>query len=265
MPFVEYIYFVAIGMIAGFSSGLLGIGGGIIIVPLLFVVFTTMGLGHTDVMQHIVATSIASIAFSALISTWHHNKKQGVVWPLLRSTLPGVVLGAIAGAYVAHLISSNLLKLVFGIFLVILAVYLFVRKEPKAPPKRHAHRGSVQSLMGLVIGFIASVLGFGGGIFYVPLFLGYKMPMKNAVGTSAACTFFNALIGAIVYIILGWNEHFPSEYLGYIYLPAFFFICVGSVFSTPLGVKLSHKLSSKLLKKIFSCIVAIVGILMVIH
>jgi uncharacterized protein len=264
MPFVEFVYFVLVGLLSGFAGGMLGVGGGVIIVALLLLILTFIGNGAQDVMQHIVATSLACITVTSVVATWVHHRRNGVIWNLLKGILPGVLVGSIFGAYIAHLISSVLLERIFGVFLILLAVYLYVRKKTKSSSKKQVHRGSIQSLMGVVISFVASALGIGGGTFYVPLFLGYRMPMKNAVATSSACTFFNALVGTIVFIILGRNSQQMPYSLGYVYLPAFFFISIGIVFSTPIGARLAHKLPSNLLQRLFACLVLIIGILMVI-
>lgn len=265
MPLIEYVYFIATGLVSGFIAGLLGLGGGILIVPLLLVIISLFDSQMPNMMQHVIATSLACILLSSFVSAWLHHKKEGIVWRLLRSILPGIIIGSIVGAYAAHLVPSPLLKKSFGGFLFAVAIYLFFRKKPKQPKKRQVHRGSIQSLMGAVISFLSSSLGIGGGTFYVPLFLGYKMPMKNAVATSSACTFFNALIGSFVYIILGWHLDDQISTLGYVYMPAFLAVGIGVLCTAPFGVKLAHKLPSYLLQRVFSVLLLCIAVLMFVR
>jgi len=265
MPYVEFVYFVLIGLFSGFFGGLLGIGGGVVIVPFLLITLNFLHITFAEQMQHVVATSLACMAVTSIIATWFHHKKEAVIWRVLKSIFPGVIVGSIFGAYSAHLVSSSNLIRAFGIFMIILSFYFFTKKPSNIPDKRQVHRGSIQSLMGTVISFLSSLLGIGGGTFFVPFFLSYRMPIKNAIATSSVCTFLTSFIGTIAYMILGWNEIQIAWTFGYVYLPAFFFISLGVIFSTPIGVKLTHKLSSQVLKIIFSILLFIIGILMVIR
>ncbi len=259
---LEWLVFAAVGALAGTLSGLLGISGGMVTVPCLLFIFEWMGFPKEHLMQMAIGTSLASMVINACSSTWAHHIKLNVKWDLFKSMLPGVLFGSICGAFVAYLLPSNALEIFFGVVACGFAVYMWYSSVPHAEEKERLPNKLVLNTFSFGIAAFSNILGIGGGIMTVPVLLAYRVPMKKAVGTSAATTISISLVGAISYLYLGRGETSMPLTFGYLYLPAFAIISVASIFGAFFGTALSHRLPVPILKKIFAGCLLIAGLLM---
>ncbi|TQV89120.1 sulfite exporter TauE/SafE family protein [Aliikangiella coralliicola] len=245
-----WVIFILAGLLAGFLAGLLGIGGGFVVVPVLIWALPAAGVSVEHVAHFAIGTSLLSICVTAISSARAHHKKQAVDWRLFAIIAPGLVIGSLAGAALAAVLSGRLLIIVFVTGAILTAIYLLSGHKPKAHPTES--RWPFFSY-GNFTGVVSALIGIGGGSVLVP-FLVYKgKSMVQSVGTAAACGFPIALFGALGYGISGWQQKINVEYsTGYLYWPAFFGIVVFSSLSAPLGAKLAHFVSEQRLKQIFA-------------
>jgi uncharacterized protein len=261
-------FFIAsscLGAIAGVSAGLFGIGGGLIIVPVLAWLLIQQNFNAEQAMITAVATSLASIITTSISSVLAHHKRGYILWERLRYLSIGVILGAIVGALIAEKISGEHLRLIFALFLfyVALQIGLQISNTETDNSENLADAGFTDYLAGLGIGLASAILGVGGGTLTVPYLLKRKVPMKNAVALASACGFPIALTGTTSYILLGIKQpNLPEWSLGYIYLPAFFAISLSSFFTAPVGAKLAHILPAQQLKRYFSLVLLLLAIKM---
>ena len=253
--------YILTGVIAGITAGLLGLGGGAIIVPILYALFAWLDLAPGSTMQLAVGTSLATIVFTAMSSGLTHHRLGNVQIKTLLALAPGIVIGALLGAAIADAIPTDILKKVFGIFEIIIAMQIGFGFKPAAHRSLPSTTGLATS--GGVIGTISSVMGIGGGSMTVPYLLWCNVSMREAVGTSAACGFPIAVAGVIGFIIGGLdNTGLPDWSLGYVYLPAMLCIISTSVIFAPIGAKLAHRLPIQTLKRIFAIVLLLVGLKM---
>ncbi len=252
-----------IGMSAGFLAGLLGMSGGIVTVPCLLLVFSLMKFPTVDLMQLAMGTSMAAMIFNAISATYSHNKEQAVDWKLVKIMLPGLILGCITGAFISYLLSTSVLKLIFGVFAIALGFYFYRNRALPEVEQQIAPRSQILNLAGFGVSTLSNVLGIGGGTMMVPLFVAFKMSMRGAVASSVATGFIISLGGAISYLIFGLGETVYPHTIGFIYLPAFFILSVTTFLSAPFGARMSHRMSSDKLKKYFAFCLIAVGIFMI--
>lgn len=257
-----FLIFILTGALAGFLSGLIGIGGGVIVVPCLYYTLVFLGIPQHEMMKIVVGTSLAAIAFSTFISASGHYKKKAILMRPFKRMLPGLIIGSFFGATLGKYIPSHVLKLIFASFEIILGIYFFCVGKQSKSDENTLPKSFGMMVIGTCISGISSLLGFGGGVITVPMLLFFKVYMRKAVGTSAATSFVIASVGTISYLFYGIGTLNMHMTLGYIYLPAAIAICAGSLIAVPLGVELAHKLPTKILKKVFACILVGIGILM---
>ncbi len=245
------------GACAGMMAGLLGVGGGLIIVPMLAYIFTKQHV-QSEVIQHLaLGTSLSSIVFTSLSSTLSHHKHNAVEWPIVWRITPGILAGGLIGSWFAAKLSTQILKGLFVVFLFCVAVQLLLDIKPKTQ-KRPDILGFAS--VGAVIGGISSLVGIGGGTMSVPFMLRCNVTMHNAIGTSAAIGFPIALAGAVGYAINGWTvASLPANSTGYINIPALCGVALASIMTAPLGAQLAHRLPVQRLKKIFACLLIVIG------
>ncbi len=249
------------GGFAGFTAGLLGVGGGLIIVPVLYSIFSAQAIAGTDTMQMALATSLATIAFTSVSSTWAHHRKQAVLWPVVWRLTPGILIGAWLGGLLAAAISSDLLKPVFAFFELSVAILMLNNYQPRQ------YATSLQPVRaitgGFIIGAISAIVGIGGGTLTTPFLHWHGITIKQAIASSAACGFPIALAGTLAYIYAGWGKTASDDInLGYVNLNAFAAIITTSLISAPPGAKLAHHLADKKLKKIFALFLLVLVIKM---
>ncbi|MBI5558069.1 MAG: sulfite exporter TauE/SafE family protein [Deltaproteobacteria bacterium] len=247
-----------VGAVSGVLAGLLGIGGGLIIVPMLIFCFSWQQIPHELSMHLALGTSMASIIFTAASSFRAHHKRGAVHWIVVRRITPGIFLGTFIGSCVAARMSTNFLKGFFVIFLYYVASQMLLNKKPKPARQLPGPLGMFGA--GNVIGAFSSMVGIGGGTLSVPFMTWCNIPVHEAIGTSAAIGFPIAIAGAIGYIYNGWHaQHLPDYAVGYVYLPALAGLIVTSVLTAPLGVRLAHSLPVDRLKRIFAFLLFIVA------
>lgn len=259
--FIEILAYGLIGILAGVMAGLLGISGGLVTVPGLLLVFHFLGFPQGYVMQLAIGTSLAAMVFNSISSTWAHQRRQSVLWDLFLSLLPGIVLGSIAGASIAHLISGVILEVIFGIFAILVGLHFLRPTKVHDIPSRLPSK-IILGLIGFGIGGISNILGIGGGIITVPVLLAFHIQDKKAIATSAATGLIISFLGALSYLYFGIGETSFSYTVGYLYLPAFVIISITTFFAAPYGAHLTHILPTSVTKRIFGIALMGTGVLM---
>jgi uncharacterized membrane protein YfcA len=243
--------YVGIGLVVGFVAGLLGVGGGLIIVPVLIFLLHAQALAAGVEPQLALGTSLASILFTSLSSVRAHHRHGAVEWALVRRIAPGILVGTLAGALLAAQVSAFVLKLFFILFLFYAAAQMWFEFRPA--PHRGLPGRAWTTLAGGAIGAVSSWVGIGGGTLSVPFLLWHNVPLHRAIATSAAIGFPIAVAGAAGYVLGGQGvAGLPPGSLGFVYLPALAGIVLGSVFTAPLGARTAHRLPVRPLKRIFA-------------
>ena len=257
---MELIIFLAIGALAGFAAGLFGVGGGTIIVPLLFIVFTQMDYSPDVIMHLALGTSLATIVVTSISSLMAHHKNGAVIWPVFKNLAPPMAIGCFLGAGLAGWLSGIQLQLIVGVFLIWVAYTMFVGAKKVQDSTKILPSSAKQIMAGSVIGGASAIFGIGGGSLTVPYLTRYGVVMQKAVGTSAACGLPIAIAGALGFMIFGMNQqvNIPNT-IGFVHIYAFFGISVMSFFTAKLGAKVAHALSPQILKKCFAVLLVIVG------
>lgn len=242
---------IVLGMVAGLLAGLFGIGGGLVIVPVLVVLFSIQKFPAELVMLMSVATSLATIILTAISSVWAHHRLGSVVWFKVFRLSPGIMIGAAVGAVVAKHISADALRYILVIFLLYVGTQMALQINPKSGVVKQSR--ALDYTVAVLIGLLSSIVGIGGGTLTVPYLVHGQMLMRNAVAVSSACGLPIAAAGTVSYMLLGRNvPYLPEWSLGYVYLPAFLGVGVSSIFTAPIGAKLAHRLPAKSLKRYFS-------------
>lgn len=253
------IELIILGIGTGFLAGLLGIGGGMIMVPFLTYIMSTRGASPDLAIKMAIATSMATIIFTSVSSVRAHHKRGAVRWDIVKGLAPGIVGGSlIASLGVFSLLKGSWLAIFFGLFVTFSATQMFLDKKPK--PSRQMPTAGGQVAAGGVIGFLSGLVGAGGGFVSVPFMSWCNVAIHNAVATSAALGFPIALANAAGYVVSGWNvQNLPAGSFGYIWLPALVVIAIASVFMAPVGAKVAHSLDVKRLKRIFACVLYVLA------
>jgi uncharacterized membrane protein YfcA len=259
---MDILTLVVMGGLAGLMAGLLGIGGGALIVPVLVIVFEGQGVNPNIIMQAALGTSLATIVFTAISSASAHHRRGTLDWTIFRRIAPAIVAGTLLGAAIADHLASRTLQWMFVVFMFGIAVQF-----ARGTTATHAHTRLPglfgMNLAGTIIGIASALFGIGGGSLSVPFMTWCSVPVKRAIGTSAAIGLPIAVGGAAGYIAAGWNEpNLPPWSFGYVVLPAFAGIVVASTAAAPLGARLAHRLSETVLRRIFALFVAILGLRM---
>ncbi|MDD4906350.1 MAG: sulfite exporter TauE/SafE family protein [Methylobacter tundripaludum] len=247
-----------LGTVSGLMAGLFGIGGGLIIVPVLAVLFAGQGFPAELVMIMSVATSLATIIFTSISSVLAHHRLNSVLWDKVRAMGPGIMIGAAVGAVVADHIAGDVLRFIFIIYLLSVGVQMALQFKPKPGQKQPSKEldFGVAGIMGL----LSSLLGIGGGTLTVPFLVHFQTPMRNAVAIASACGLPLALVGTVGYALLGKDaSQLPEWSLGYIYVPSFLGIVLTSIYTAPIGAKLAHKLPAEKLKRYFSLLLFVMA------
>lgn len=259
----SFMLYMALGSVAGVLAGLLGIGGGLVIVPVLTIMFTYFGMNEAYILHMALGTSLTSIIFTSISSMYAHHKKEAVIWPTVFKITPGILAGTFAGAWLASMLSTNFLKIFFSIFLFYVATQMILGIKPK--PTRTLPKAPGMFAAGGIIGVFSSLVGIGGGSLSVPFLTWCNIKMHKAIGTSAGIGFPIAIAGAAGYIITGLGiEGLPEHNLGFVNLKALFGIVIASMVFAPLGAKLAHSLPVDKLKKIFAGLLYLLAIRMII-
>lgn len=256
---MEFVLYLILGALAGGLAGLFGVGGGLVIVPVLVFSFTLQGF-EPEILTHLaIGTSLATIVFTSFNSILTHHRRGAVRWPLVGWMSLGIVGGAALGSLTAEAISGPLLQKIIGVFAILMAVQMAFDLLPKPSGAVPGRPGL--SIAGAVIGWASAIFGIGGGSLTVPFLCWRSVPIQQAVATSAACGLPIAVAGAISFMVVGWhNVQLPSLSLGFVYLPAMVGIAATSMFFARFGANLAHRLSPKLLRRLFALLLLTVGI-----
>lgn len=251
-----WLIMLTAGAFAGFWAGLLGVGGGLIIVPIMVWILSHQGVG-LDLSQHLaIGTSFAVMVFTSFSSVLAQHKHGAVRWNLVWKLAPWMVLGTLIGSSIAKWIPGMGLQVIFIVFAYVIAVQTFLDFKPKPGRQMPGLGGSVASGGG--IGMLSSWVGIGGGSLSVPFMLFCNVPIVNAVGTSAALGWPIAVFGCLGYLINGWNvADLPTGAMGFVYVPALIGLAIGTVTFAPLGVKVAHRLPPRKLKLAFAIMLTI--------
>ncbi len=259
---LEWLSFALAGVVAGFAAGLFGIGGGLIIVPILVTVFSWQGMS-ADIAIHVaIGTSLMTISVTSLSSVRAHHRYGMTEWPLVLRLAPGLVFGSLGGAVIAASLSSSLLQTIFGLFAILMAGRMWL-PPPQAISSKLLSK-LFMNLFGTLTGVISAMVGIGGGTMVVPYLAMAGQSMQKAVGTAAACGFPIAVSGVIGFIWMGTQVHeIKGEWLtGFVHWQAFIGIILTSVFMAPQGAKLARHLSHRKLSQLFSLLLLAVGLML---
>jgi len=256
---MDYFFYLGVGAIAGLISGLFGLGGGAVIVPLLILAFSARGIA-TEVTTHLaIGTSLATIIFTALSSIYTHHQKKGIRWDLVKTMAPGILLGSLLGGIFAVSLKAVILQLLFGGFMVLVALQLLIY-EPKVGIKPMP-RPVAMGLAGGAIGGISALFGIGGGTLTTPFLTFFGITIHRAVATAAACGLPIALAATYVYATADVSAaNLPAGSLGYIFIPAWLGIVLASLPCARLGALLAHRANGRQLRICFGWVLMALGI-----
>lgn len=253
-----WIVYLLMGLFVGFFAGLLGIGGGLILVTLMVYMFTVQDFPADRLLHLALGTSIASIVFTSISSLRAHHKHGAVRWDIVRSAIPGLVLGTLFGTFVADQLKSKYLAIFFVIFVYYSAVQMFANVKPKPTRQLPGHIG--MTVVAIIVGIVSSLVGVGGGVMTIPLMSLCNVPMRQTIGTSAALGLPIAIAGTVGFVVTGLGKnHLPPLSVGYVYVPALVGIVIGTFVTVPWGAKAAHTLPVTTLKKIFAVILFILA------
>lgn len=252
------VLLLVIGGLAGIVAGLLGVGGGIVLVPAFFYAFTHLGYGGAQLMQICVATSLATIVVTSPRSVMSHHKKGAVDWQMLRDWAPFIVVGALAGTLVASQVKSVVLQLVFGVLAGLAGLYMaFGKSEWRLGTELPGQ--PARGLMATSLAFFSAMMGIGGGTFGVPLMSLYNVPIHRAVATAAGIGVLIAVPSVLGFLFVP-IDNAPPYTIGAVNLPAFLVVIGTTMITTPWGVKLAHAMDPKPLKRAFAVFITLVAL-----
>jgi len=255
-----YLLYVITGAIGGFIGGFLGLGGGIIFVPSLFYIFTYFQIQNDYIIQSAVSTSLACVIVSSLSAAIKHYKNQLINWEIFYKMLPGLTLGSLSGVLFIAILSSSIIKLLYSILLIMIAIYMFFEKENNITS---VFKFKFIHFFSYMVGTISALLGIGGGTLTTPYFKIQGESLKSSIATAAACGVPIASFGIILSIALNiFTNSFDVSILDYINLPGFILISSSAMLFSYFGAATTFSTNTDLLKNIFSLSILIIGITM---
>jgi uncharacterized membrane protein YfcA len=253
-----WLLYVGLGGASGLLAGLLGVGGGVVLVPALVVLFAAQHVPATFTLHLALGTSLASIAFTSVASLRAHHGRGAVDWRVFRGVTPGILLGTTLGTWIAAQLPGRLLEGVFVAFLFFVAAQLLLDVRPR--PSRQLPGAGGLFGAGSLIGGVSSLVGIGGGSMSVPFLVWCNVSVRNAIGTSAAIGFPIAVAGAVGYVANGLAvTALPAHSVGFVHVPALLGIAAAGVLTAPLGARLAHRLPVAHLKRIFALLLVAMG------
>jgi len=261
---IEWVLsFLLLGSIVGFIAGLLGVGGGGIMVPMLMFIFLQQGIHIDNVMHLALGTSMASIIVTSFSSMLAHQKHKAINWRIVKLMSIGVIIGTFSSTFLASHLSSLYLAMFFTAFMGYIALKMLFKKQTKHAVKDIDNNSLLISSTG--IGAISALVSIGGGSLTVPYLTSKNIDIKKAIGTSAAIGLPISIAGTLGYLINGWNNEFEYNHsLGFIYLPAVLLISITSFIAAPYGAKLAQRLPINILKKIFAFLLILLSLKMLL-
>lgn len=246
-----YAAYLTLGVFAGLMAGMFGVGGGTILVPVFLFLFDAQHFPPEHSMHLALGSAMATIIFTSLASMRKHHQHNAVNWRVVRNITPGILIGAAIGAQLAAAIPTRGLGIFFACFVYFAAAQILINKRPHATRQLPGPIG--MTVAGTLTGSLSSLVSIGGGTIVTPFLLWCNVPLRNAIGTSAAIGFPVALGGTAGYIATGLHiQGLPEASLGFIYLPALFWTAIASVFTAPLGAKAAHMMNVDVLRKLFA-------------
>ena len=256
--------YLGIGIAVGFLAGLFGIGGGMVMVPMLVFVFTAKGFPAEHMMHLSLATSMATIVFTSLSSVRAHHRHDAVDWAVARAMAPGIVIGALVATLVAGFVPTRPLASGFTVFMFYAATRMFIEVKPK--PSRQLPGSAGLFGVGTGIGALSSVLAAGGAFLSIPFLVRCNVPIKRAIGTAAANGFPIAAAGTAGYVLNGLRvDGLPQGSIGFVYLPALAIIVLASMPTAPLGAWLAHRLPVRRLRIVFALMLLAIALRMLVN
>ena len=250
--------YLSLGAAAGFLAGLFGVGGGLLLVPVLLFLFNAQHFPADYAMHMALGTSMATILFTSFASARKHHQHGAVNWQAVRNITPGILFGTALGTLSAAVISPLGLGIFFASFVYFAAAQMLLETRPK--PSRQLPGFAGMSLVGTFTGWISSMVSIGGGTIAVPFLIWCNLPIRNAIGTSAAIGFPVAVGGTIGYIATGMSAHsLPAPHFGFVYLPALLWVALASLVTAPLGARAAHRMQVELLRKLFAILLAVLA------
>ena len=252
------IGYLVLGSVSGFLAGMFGVGGGVVLVPVLLFLFDAQHFPAEHLLHLALGTSMANILFTSISSMRKHHQHGAVIWRVVGSITPGILIGTGFGALLAASIPTRGLAIFFTLFVYFAATQILLDIRPHASRQLPGAAGI--TLTGILIGCVSSLVSIGGGIFVVPFLFWCNISIRNAIGTSAAVGFPIAVGGTIGYIFAGMNiTSLPAHSLGFVYLPALFWLALASIITAPLGAKAAHHMNIALLRKLFALLLLVLA------
>lgn len=253
------VAYLSLGAFAGFFAGLLGVGGGLVLVPALTLMFAAQGqFPVAETLHMALGTAMATIIFTALASLRAHHSHGAVIWKVFRGITPGILIGTGFGTLFAANIPARPLAVFFAVFVCAVALQMALNLKPKASRQLPGSIGIAG--VGVGIGILSSLVAIGGGALTVPFLTWCNVRVQHAIGTSAAVGLPIALGGTVGYIFNGWQTAgLPEGSLGYVYLPALAVLVVATMATAPFGAGLAHRLPVATLKRIFAVILTLLA------
>ena len=243
--------YLLLGAFTGFLAGLFGVGGGLILVPVLLLLFDAQHFPAEHLLHLALGTSMATIMFTSLASLRKHHQHGAVNWSVVRNITPGILIGGGIGALSATSVPQQFMGIFFALFVYFAAAQILLDLRPH--PSRQLPGFAGMSAVGVFTGWISSLVSIGGGTVVVPFLLWCNVALRNAIGTSAAIGFPVAVGGTVGYIFSGINiSDLPARHIGFVYLPALFWVALASVTTAPHGAKATHRMKTSLLRKLFA-------------
>ena len=259
MSFNEWwLAYLGLGAFVGFFAGLLGVGGGGIMVPLLTTLFVAQGFPHEHMVHMALGTSMAAIIMTSASSLRAHHGHGAVRWPIVRYIAPGVLAGTFLGTFIASRVPTRPLAIFFACFMVYVSVQMMLNIKPK--PSRELPGPVGMTAVGVGIGGVSALVAIGGGSLSVSFMTWCNVKVHEAIGTSAAIGLPIALAGTAGYLINGWGTPgLPALTVGFVHLPALVLVTLPSTVTAPLGARLAHRLPVTTLKKIFAGVLVLLS------
>ncbi len=258
------LYYLAVGALAGLAAGLFGVGGGLVIVPVLVLSFVSVGFDAAVLTQLAVGSSLATIVLTSVSSAWTHQRLGNVVWPVFRVLAPGVVVGVWLGVNTAGRLDGGVLQLAFGVFALLVAAQMGLGLQPR--PERQLPGPLGLGVVGGGVGYVSALFGIGGGSMTVPYLTWCNLAIQRAVGTSAALGLPIAVAGVLSNIWVGWGrEGLPAWSTGFVYWPAVLGIVLTSIPCARVGARLAQRWPAQRLKRGFALFLCLVGVQFIVR